>query len=59
MEALFGGVRPSNTAIGNGNERFQTQFRVEKGQNDASKAIYSQNEYLFNAYNTFCPIKMC
>ena len=56
MEALFGGVRPSNTAIGKGNERFQMQFRVEKGQNDASKAIYSQNEYLFNAYNTFCPI---
>ena len=56
MGALFSGVRPSKSAIEEGNVCFKTQFRVEKGLNDASKAIYFQNEYLFIAYKAFCCI---
>ena len=43
MGALFGGVRSSNNAIVEGIVDSQAQFRIERGLNDASKAIYSQN----------------
>ena len=43
MGALFGGVRSSNNAIVEGIVDSQVQFRIEKGLNGASKAIYSQN----------------
>ena len=43
MGALFGGARSSNNAIVEGIVDSQAQFRIEKGLNDALKAIYSQN----------------
>ena len=59
MGALFGGARSSNNAIVEGIVDSQAQFRIEKGLNDASKAIYSQNEYLFLAFKACCSINMC
>ena len=59
MGALFGAARSSNNAIVEGIVDSQAQFRIEKGLNDASKAIYSQNEYLFLAFKAFCSISMC
>ena len=59
MGALFGGVRSSNNAIVVGIVDSQAQFRIEKSLNDALRAIYLQNEYLFIAYKAFCSMNTC